>query len=211
MIKKNLLIFVTIVLFFILFLVPSCYAADTVDLLFVDNTGNSTDEYILKGYNRDYLNYFDDYNYIVRYVSDTYQDIIFIPEDTYCYTETFLGVNVLTFSSDNTIVFSFNNGVWTYDTSVSAGQPGISTCIYFATDIYTSKSKTNYFFEIPVVVYPKVIVEPTGVIAPLLEVKTMKQTLKEIVAILPLILVLLVSLHGLMKGLKTIKNLIHSA
>lgn len=77
--------------------------------------------------------------------------------------------------------------------------------VYKTTDVYTDKTYTELsnssFFQQP----------PVGVLAPIVEEVPLEETIKEIVGILPIVLITLVGLIGLRKGLALLSQTLHKA
>ena len=72
---------------------------------------------------------------------------------------------------------------------------------YYGADIYTDINKTNFFFQKP---------EETELVQMMKQVE-MKEVMKEIVGILPLILAVMVLYLGLRKGLQVLSKVLHKA
>lgn len=222
--KLKFISIIALILAIIISLTSSCFADET-DLNYIEHNGNKinlsgTDGhpcFIIYSKNTNRYIYFgmwvgedtqlsgskywcseDDENYIIggSYNNKAFNDYCFLiyniesgeTENT-LKAEDIEGTS--TISNDGSLLVSFNK-----DNFIA---------VYRTTELYSDNTYTQVsnssFFQQP----------PVGVLAPIVEEAPLGETIKEIVGILPIVLIILVGLIGLRKGLALLSQTLHKA
>lgn len=216
--KKIISIIFIIALFFVLSLFNNVYASD------FEFNAVAWDDDVLNAFKQisEYEN-IDDYWYNMNFNGNTYP-LLLIPKADYPDLKIYFdGFSKTTSSGLSDYTFRFNisskivSDYYLYDKDtkqfVSKGSGTHLNYFYHCTNSgtndfpilsnitwYTDNTYETVFF------FPGIVAQKVQLVK-----ETLPQTMKEIVGLLPMILVLLVFLLGLTKGLRIIKNLIQSA
>lgn len=193
--NKKILITSLLTAFMLVFSFSSCFAG-VVGLITDENA-------------YDYLSvaqqYFEDnnltmYDYIVTSEGFVYA---FYTEDYTCYA---FDDYVKTIRCNNSYIFEFssldNYNIITSSTSSNGQSYTNANAILFSSIDIKNADGTIFFQKTPL---------GMGVLAPMVARMETSQVMKEIVGILPLIIVVVVSLVGLRKALKMLSRLLHKA
>lgn len=196
--KNKKIIFITFIAILFLLLLSTSSHAFTISYN-VEGYGStkygSADEEIADP-PEEYLSYLQN-GYVVFSSYDTSKYYFLVPtDDAYFYID-----NGRLYCSDGTkmlhMTYNFSENAWTGMVYCTDGSVGYSCWQSCACDVYTDINKTDFFFQQPAE-------QPEGIVQKAVKPVEMRETLAEVVAILPLILSVLVSLIALRKGLQVL-------
>lgn len=152
----------------------------------------------------EYVEYLEN-GYLIQCLTNKSILVVPLNSNSYFYHHSIKeGVDVIA-GSGSFARFYIDNTSSRWDSVPPSNTLGNAGYVYYGADVYTDINKTDLFFQLPVVE------EVQGTIAPLLEKEKMGEVLKEIVAILPLIVSVLVSLIALRKAWQVLSTFLRTS
>lgn len=194
-------IFFSVLLVFILFFIALFTNVSHASFTVTDNTNNTNNPqtYTFADIPDAYIDYFNR-GYLIRQYNGVFYFVLY-RENTLCYAKN--GVMDI----KNIVYLSYDKNTQKYDlkSNNTSANGDVADYIYYNGDIYTDENKSDYFFQKP----PLLPVVTQAVVK--VGALEMKQVTKEILAILPVILSVLVSLLAFSKGLSLLLSFLRKS